>query len=161
MFGEATNARQPNGLYQYNINTQQISLLKENVKAQVLLALVDETSQGATRNQGLFTLYDNDVASVDFQSNKPAIKVNMLDCISCWRIKGNYLYQLQPNKNMKASAQIVQISLLTGQQRKQSLLFNDVENHFSLHPSSHQMVLTSRQRLQTQLTKIEGLSQIY
>jgi hypothetical protein len=99
--GQATNARQPNGLYEYRVDTQQISLLLENVKAKALIELIDLTDKRRTRYKAVFTLHNNGVGRVNFQNNKPAITVNVSinDCKSCWHIKGNYLYQLMPDTN--------------------------------------------------------------
>lgn len=161
--GQATNARQPNGLYEYRVDTQQISLLLENVKAKALIELIDLTDKRRTRYKAVFTLHNNGVGRVNFQNNKPAITVNVSinDCKSCWHIKGNYLYQLMPNTNSSIQSKMIQTNLITGKQNEYPLLFNYLQSQFSLHPSLNKMVVSTRQRLQTKLTQIEGLAQIY
>jgi DNA-binding winged helix-turn-helix (wHTH) protein len=161
--GQAINARQPNGLYEYGLDTQQLSLIKENAMAQESIELMDSTDKGRIRYKALFTLQNSGVGMVNFQNNKPAITVNLSlnDCMRCWQIKGNYLYQLMPSTNIAVQSQMMETSLITGEHKKYPLLFNDLQSEFSLHPSLNKMVVSTRQRLQTELTQIEGLSQIY
>ncbi len=56
---------------------------------------------------------------------------------------------------------MIQTNLITGKQNEYPLLFNYLQSQFSLHPSLNKMVVSTRQRLQTKLTQIEGLAQIY
>jgi transcriptional activator of cad operon len=161
--GQATNAREPNGMYQYNVNTQDLSLLKKNVKSQQLIELIDNTDKGLIHYKALFTLQNNGLGTVTFQNNKPTITVNLNinDCMACWQIKGNYLYQLLADTNSITQSQMQQINLLTGETVRHPLLFKDLQNQFNLHPTLNKIVVSTRQRLQTKLTQIEGLSQIY
>jgi DNA-binding winged helix-turn-helix (wHTH) protein len=161
--GKTTNARQPNGLYQFNLNTNQVSLLSANVKVRKALEVVDTTENGSKRYKAMFTLDNKGQVTLTFKNNKPPrtfdIKEN--DCMACWQTHGDYLYQLILNQDTSARTYILKTHLVTGTQQKILLLLNDVQNQFSIHPENNKMVVTTRQNLQTELTKIEGMLQIY
>lgn len=158
-----TNAGQANGLYQYNMDTRQVTLLSSNVKVQHSIELLEQTEKGSSRYKATLSLNNNEQVTVTFQNNRPAtiIDIGAYDCASCWRIKGSYLYQIRSNSNDRPSSILSRVNLLTGEQTQQSLLFTDSLNTFSIHPKSNKIVVITRQNLQTQLTKIEGFAQVY
>lgn len=158
-----TNAGQPNGLYQYNLGTRQVKLLEANVKAQRSIELLDITDKGSNRYNATLRLTNNDEVIVSFQNNRQAtvLDIGTNDCANCWHVKGNYLYQINPNSNNGVSSIMTRVNLLTGEQTQQDLLFSDLLNTFSMHQETNKIMVTTRQNLQTELTKIEGLVQVY
>ena len=159
---ESTDARRPNGLYEYRVDTQQVNLLEAGVKVKRTIELIDTTEKGDIRYMAVFNMLDNGTATVAFNSTKPLLTVNLSStCMHCWHIKGNYLYQIQVNAVQQQPAKMLKTSLLTGEVSEYDLWFDNLEYAFSLHPVANTMVVSTRQRLQTQITKIEGISQIY
>ena len=156
-------AQQPNGLYEYSIQTEQISLLAANVKSRRQIELIDTNDQGSKRYKATLTLNSMGEVSVVFQSNRQNTVFNIAKnhCANCWQVSGNYLYQIHSNDSQGLSSTLQRINLLTGEQAQQPLLFTTLLNTFSLHPTSTKMMVVTRQDLQTDLTKIEGLSQIF
>lgn len=156
------DARHPNGLYEYLVDTQRVSLIKARIMAEQDIELIDNTDKGDIRYKGVFTLYNYGVATVSFNSAKDMISIKVSpDCMNCWQVKGNYLYQVRPSTNAALTAKMVKTSLLTGEQSEHDVFVNNAQRHFSLHPSLAKMAMSTRQSLQTQLTQIEGLTQVY
>lgn len=160
---QASNGPLANGLYEYEIDTQQLRLLQGGVKFQTSIEVVQVNEGGAVSSQVLFTLNSNQQIKLEYTNNKPSVLVNIGDddCMGCWQIRGNYLYQLQASSQSSNQFYLVETSLITAQQRKQAMLFKDLQSQFSLHPTLDKMAVSTRQNLQTELIRIEGLSQIY
>ena len=154
---------QASGLYHYNIDTGESKLVSANIKMQDSIELVDRNEMGSTRYTATVRLGNRGELSVAFQNNREATLVNLgaNDCVSCWRIKDNYLYQISPNNNDGPPSIMTRVDLLTGERSQQVLLFYDVLNTFSLHPRTNKVIVTTRQNLQTELMKIEGFAQVY
>lgn len=158
-----TNKRQDSGLYHYNIDTRELKLVSANIKMQDSIEIVDINEMGSNRYRATLRLSDRGELRVVFQNNRDdtLIDLGANDCVSCWRIKDNYLYQISPNSNDGPPSTMARTNLLTGERSQQVLLFYDVLNTFSLHPRSNKVILTTRQNLQTELMKVEGFAQVY
>jgi transcriptional activator of cad operon len=158
-----TNMNQDSGLYHYNIETRELKLVSANIKMQDSIELVDINTTGSNRYRATLRLSNFGELTIAFQNNREATVINLgaNDCVSCWRIKGNYLYKIGANSNDGPASTMVRINLLSGERSQRDLLFYDVLNTFSLHPSTNKVIVTTRQNLQTELMKVEGFAQVY
>jgi hypothetical protein len=134
-----------------------------NIKMQDSIELVDINTTGSNRYRATLRLSNFGELTIAFQNNREATVINLgaNDCVSCWRIKGNYLYKIGANSNDGPASTMVRINLLSGERSQRDLLFYDVLNTFSLHPSTNKVIVTTRQNLQTELMKVEGFAQVY
>lgn len=157
------NMDQNNGLYHYNIDTRELKLVSANIKMEDSIELVDINATGSNRYRATLRLSNLGELTIAFQNNRENTVINLgaNDCISCWRIKGNYLYQISPNSNGGSASTMTRINLLSGERSQRDLLFYNVLNTFSLHPRSNKVIVTTRQNLQTELMKVEGFAQVY
>lgn len=161
--GQTTNLRQPDGLYEYNMRSKQMRLLEAGIKVKKSIDLVDTLEKGSKRYNATFLLNKHGVGFINFQNNKASLQVEIgtNDCSACWQIHQNYLYQLVPSTYSSEQAYLLKTHLLTGEQSKVPLLLSDLLKPFSIHPSGNKIALSTRQSLQTELTQIKGIAQIY
>lgn len=159
----SANSEKNSGLYHYNLLSSELKFVSANIKMQDSIELVEVSAMGSNRYKATLRLNNSGELSITFQNNRKATLINLAssDCVSCWRIKDNYLYQISPNSNDGPPSLMVRVNLLTGERAQQFLLFPDVLSAFSLHPRSNKVIVTTRQNLQTELMKVEGFAQVF
>jgi hypothetical protein len=164
---QSETGRQPSGLYRYSWLSNEVELIEENVKVKTHIELNEAAENGLKRYKVAFTLDNSGNATLSFQNNRPSVELNLLagsvlnDCMGCWQIHGNYLYQLMASSDRSMPSKMLKTHILSGQQVEVPLLLSDVQNQFNIHPSLQKIALTTRQNLQTKLIKMEGMAQIY
>ena len=153
--------RRTAGLYEYNLNNQQSRLIEADIKVRQTIDLTNTVNNAEVAQKARFEIDAANRARVVYRGEQEPLSLGLLSssCISCWQIKGNYFYTLSFSPGNDTS--IKRINLLNGEQEQLPILLDSVLKHFALHPNNQKVMLSTRQNLQTELTRIEGFRQMF
>ena len=147
------------GVYEYNMATKELSLQTSGLIFTKSLLLVEKHETGNVSHRASLNIDENNAAWVSFQDDKQDIQLGVLSntCSNCFYIHNNDLYHIQTGlQNF-----LLKSNLLNGDTSAKPLFVNELFSSFSLSGDAKELVLTSRQELQTTLLKMEGLVQMY
>lgn len=155
----ADPVNQSKGVYEFDVQTKQVSLKYEGVRYLQNLLLQGNDESNQSRYRAEFIIDEAYTAIVKFQNGKNDIPINLYNksCLACLHIEGNFLYQLDTLNQPS----IVKTNLFSGESQTEIIPVESLSGEFSIAPSTNKMAIVNRQQLQTKLVKIEGLRQIY
>lgn len=147
------------GVYEFNFQNKQLSLVKANAKYVRNLVLRTSTNEGNASYRAKFIIDLNNKARVEFENRNPTISISLQhnSCISCLFILDNYVYQVDASNNKD----VLRTNLLNGESQVYAMPIGDLSGELSMDKERKKLALINQQQLKTKLIKLEGLSQVY
>lgn len=150
---------QPAGLYSYDLNTNQITLVSRDVLLEYAVTVEINGENQTNKLRARVSISNKGIASLIYRGNRETVELGDvgMPCVSCVQTHGNFLYYLDTrNKPI-----LNRIDMTSGEKSEITLGLSDVSEQFSLSPNGDVLAFTVRQNLQTNLLKVQGFTQVY
>lgn len=143
------------GLYRLDLISKQLTLVKENAKFNATLSFTTNVETNDKVSAELI-VDPSQNGSVMFSDNREPIEVGSLagECISCWQLRGNKLYQFANQK-----LRVTELPSMTSTEVDMRL--NAVVSEFDVSPNEQYLVFVLPQNDHEEIKKISKLQAIF
>lgn len=155
------------GVFSYNTRTKGNQRLIENAFALVETNLYENTDTDVNRLASTLKISIEGEVSVRVADQTESISIANIqtDCIRCWQLVDNYFYYLGTSDTGTQESVLYRVDMLSLEKSAMPLpktfYKGEFLNQFSINPTTGDLALLQRQDLQTELTRITGMQQVY
>lgn len=154
-------------VYTYNLKNKSINKVASDSFIYESIVLKNASNDEPNRLSGHLRITQNFKAVLTIKEQENARELATIDsnCLRCYQVIDNDFYYIGRQSIDELSYAIFKVNMITGEQKVMPLpeTFHTGEflRQFSINPNTYELALVQRQNLQTDLTQLTGMQQIF